>query len=318
MLDTKNYEVAPGINYEYVFTPASDAKKATFLFLHGFPSSLYCWRHQIKYFSGQGYGCLAPNLMGYGKTYSPLSPEKYRSTSMVEHLLALLDHLKLEKVIVVGHDWGVRPASRFVLYHPDRTLGLVLVSAGYTAPSFLDHAKMLQMSKQALGYENTGYWTFFAADDAAGLIEQNVEGFLDLGFPKDPRIWMTDFAPLGKIREWITQGKRTERAPFLTEEDCRVLRQNVTEGMQPKLNWYRSVLANIDWNDEKDLDPTIDRPFLFIGGAKDCICLPKLFAEQTKYIADCESIELDSSHWIMEEQPEAVNQAISQWMKKLE
>ena len=317
IFNTQHYEVTPGINYEYVSLPASDSSKPTFLFLHGFPSSFYCWRNQLKHFSEQGYGCLAPNLLGYGKTYSPLSPDEYRGKSMVDHLVALLDHLKLDRVIVVGHDWGVRPATRFVLYHPERTLGVVLVSAGYHRPSQLDHEKMLQMSKQALGYENTGYWKFFAADDAAELIEKNIDAFIDLAFPKDPKLWATDFAPLGKLREWVTEGKRTERAPFLTEDDCRVLRRNAEDGMQPKLNWYKSALSNIDWEDEKDLDPQIKRPLLFIGGTKDYICIPKLFAEQGKFVPELESVELDSSHWIMEEKPDEVNRTIEAWVKKL-
>ena len=134
MFETQNYAVADGINYEYLYNKAKDDSKPTLLFLHGFPASFYCWRHQINYFSKQGYGCLAPNLMGYGKTYSPLDEKEFKAKSMVHHLISLLDHLNLNKVIIVGHDWGCRPATRFVLYHPDRTLGLILFNVGYRPP----------------------------------------------------------------------------------------------------------------------------------------------------------------------------------------
>jgi soluble epoxide hydrolase / lipid-phosphate phosphatase len=320
MLEAQSYEVATGITYEYIYVKASDddkISKATFLFLHGFPSSFHCWRHQVKYFSEQGYGCLAPNLMGYGKTYSPLNKDEYKTKSMVEHLVALLDHLHLDKVVVVGHDWGVRPASRFVLYHPERTLGLVLISVGYRPPVKFDLDQALETSKKAIGYEMLGYWKFFASDDAATIMENNADSFIDLAFTSDPIQWKTDLAPLGKIRDWITNGKKTNRASYMTEDDYKIFRQYIVEGMQPKLNWYKSAIENIDWNDEMNLDPTIKRPVLYIGGTKDYICLIQVFAGQKQYIADLEVIELETSHWVTEEKPEDVNRAINGWIKRI-
>ena len=317
MSDKQNYEVAPGINYEYVYVARTDSTKPTLFFLHGFPSSLHCWRHQIQYFSTQGYGCLAPNLMGYGKTHSPLDKNEYRMKSMVAHLMRLLDHLKLDRVVVVGHDWGTRPATRIILYHPERTLGLVLISVGYKPPKRFNLDEALAFLKQMLGYESMGYWEFFNADDAANLLESNADSFIDLGYTDDPRLWITDFAPLGKLRDWITHGKRTRRASYLTEDDYRVIRQCVTEGIEPKLNWYRSTIAELDWEDEKELNPTIRRPVLYIGGAKDYVCIPKLYASQKQDIPTLETVEMDTGHWVMEEKPNEVNQAIANWAKAL-
>jgi soluble epoxide hydrolase / lipid-phosphate phosphatase len=310
----EQHEVASGINYEYVHIKASDASKATVLFLHGFPSSLYCWRHQLKFFGEHGYGCLAPNLMGYGNTFSPSNNQQYRTKNMTEHLVALLDHLHVQQVLVVGHDWGVRVASRFVLHHADRTLGLVCISVGYTAPRRLHLEQVLLWSKRTLGYENIGYWKFFGSDDAAALIENNIESFIDLGYPSRPDLWATDFAPLGKIRDWLTANKRCERAAHLTDDDCAVLRRVAAEGIQTKLNWYKSAIDNVDWPDEQELDPVLRRPVLFIGGSKDYICLPSLFAEQGTVIPDLTSVELDATHWIMEEKPDDVNRVIAEWI----
>ena len=317
MFNTENYEVAPGINYEYVYIAGDDPLQPTLLFLHGFPSSYYCWRHQIKYFSGKGYSCLAPNLMGYGKTYSPSDKNEYRAKSMVQHLISLLDHLSIEQVIVIGHDWGVRPASRFILHQPTRALGLVLVSVGYMPPREFDFQAALTRSKQALGYENIGYWEFFTSDDAVNLIQQNIDSFIDIGYTDDPNLWKTDFAPLGKIRAWIAEGKTAKRASFITDEDVVVLKQLVSEALEAKLNWYKSVISNIDWEDEKSLDPKIDCPVLFIGGQKDFICIPQLYNEQANYIANLQTVNLETSHWIMEQQPDTVNQTIENWIDNM-
>ena len=317
MFETQNYEVAEGINYEYVYVPANNDSKTTFLFLHGFPSTFYSWRHQINHFSGQGYGCLAPNLMGYGNTYSPLDKNEYKLKSMVTHLVALLDHLHLNKIIVIGHDWGTAPAIRFVLYHPERTLGLVLISVGYRPPAKFDLDQALEASKKAFGYENLGYWKFFESDEAATTIENNVDSFIDLLFSNVSGEKKLGFAPVGKVQEWLINGRRTTRASYMNEDDYTHFRESLLKGMQPKLNWYKAAIENISWDDEKNLDPTITCPVLFFTGTKDSVCLAVLFADQKQHITDLEVVELEAGHWLMEEKPHEINRAIEHWIKRI-
>ncbi|CAF3031252.1 unnamed protein product [Rotaria sp. Silwood2] len=236
--------------------------------------------------------------------------------SMVDHLIALLDHLHLNKVIVVGHDWGTAPAIRFVLYHPERALSLVLVSVGYRPPAKFNLNQALEASKKAFGYENFGYWKFFESDDAATIIQNNVDSFIDLAFSNSPEEHKSDFAPIGKAREWLVNRRRTTRASYMTEDDYANFRENLLEGMQPKLNWYKAAIENINWDDEKNLDPVIQCPVLFFTGTKDFMCLAALFAGQQQYIADLEVLELEAGHWLMEEKPDEVNRAIERWIKR--
>lgn len=315
--ETENFEVAPGINYEYVYvkTNTSNESKATFLFIHGFPESYHSWRHQIEYFIGKDFDCLAPNLMGYGKTYSPLQIEEYKRKSMATHLVALLDHLNINKVIVVGHDWGVHLSSRFVLHNPQRTLGLILINGAYGAPAVFNLDQAIEYSKQVNGYETIGYWKFFIADDAAKIIENNIESFIDLAFANDPLLWKTDLAPVGKLRNWLTNGNRTKRASYMTENDYAIFGQYLAEGMQPKLNWYRSFNANLDHDDEKDIDPIIRQPSLFIGATEDYVVLPAAFEQQNQYVPDLEMVNIQAAHWSMIEKHDEVNQIIYKWIQ---
>ncbi|CAF1629986.1 unnamed protein product [Didymodactylos carnosus] len=319
MLNAHNFEVAPGINYEYIYAKGNtnNDSKPTILFLHGFPSSFHSWRHQVEYFSRQGYDCLAPNMMGYGKTYSPLSTHEYKSKSMVEHLIALLNHLQVNRIIVIGHDWGTRVAGRFVLYHPERTLGVVLISGSYNAPAVFDLDRVLEASKRALGYEIYGHWKFFEADDAAALIANNLESFIDLVFASDPALWKTNFAPVGKVRDWLVNKNRTTRGSYMTENDYTILRRYLSEGMQPKMNWFKAMIANNDWDDEKNLDPVIKRPMLYLGGAKDYVSVIASYGGPNQYVADLETVALDTGHWVMEENPHAVNREIDRWIKRI-
>jgi len=315
---TEIVEILPNIKYEFIHVKAVDGKP-TLLFIHGFPSSFHSWRHQTKYFSEQGYGCLVPNLIGYGNTYSPLNENEYNSKSIIEHLIALLDRVGLgnSTIFVIGHDWGARTASRFVLYHPERTLGAVFLSVAYSPPVKFNLTLVLQQSLLANGYESIGYWEFFEANDAAEIIEKNVDSFIDLLFASNSTLARTDLAPVGKVRQWLTDKKRTNRSSYMTKEDYDTVHDYLAKGMQPKLNWFKAVIANVDWEYEKTLNATVQRPVLFIGGTRDYIGIVGAAARQKEYIADLEIIEVDTGHWVMEEKPEQVNQEINRWIKRI-
>ena len=318
---THTFVVSPGIPYEYIYQPPKAKDATTLLFLHGFPSSLHSWRHQINHFNQLGYGCLAPNLMGYGKTYSPTDVQEYKAKQMVLHLVALLAHLMIDRpIIVVGHDFGMVPASRFALYEPDRVQGLALLSIGYAPPGLVDIDKTIQNIEQVLGYDALGYWKFFGSDsNAAGLIEKNADSFLDLAFPPSDdalTIWRTHFSPAGKMRAWLLTNRRLlHRASYLSDSDYQVNLGYILEGMEPKLNWYKARIGNVDEKDERNLDPNIRMPCLFIAGSRDAVGVPSVFASQKQYMPQLTEVELNTTHWIMEEKPQEVNQAIEQWIK---
>lgn len=93
-----------GTTYRYFFAEPA-ATKPYILFLHGFPSSAYDWRHQIHFFTDAGYGIIAPDLLGYGETDKPTDLEAYRLKTMTDDVVGILDHHQIEQVVAVGHDW---------------------------------------------------------------------------------------------------------------------------------------------------------------------------------------------------------------------
>lgn len=74
----------------------------------------------------KGYQVIAPSRAGYLRT--PLAtgntPEK-----LADAYAGLLDHLQIEKVVMVGLSAGGMGATMFALRHPDRCVGLILGSA---------------------------------------------------------------------------------------------------------------------------------------------------------------------------------------------
>ncbi|KAL0405099.1 UNVERIFIED_CONTAM: Epoxide hydrolase A [Sesamum latifolium] len=72
--------------------------------------------------------CHCTGPQGYGDTDVPPSAASYTVFHVVGDLVALLDALGLEKVFLVGHDWGAMIAWNFCLMRPDRIKALVNTS----------------------------------------------------------------------------------------------------------------------------------------------------------------------------------------------
>lgn len=101
---SKTARLFNGTTYSYVHvSPSHD--KPFILFLHGFPSSSYDWRYQIRFFSELGYGLLVPDLLGYGGTDKPEELEAYKLKKMSEEVVGILDAEEIGSVLGVGHDW---------------------------------------------------------------------------------------------------------------------------------------------------------------------------------------------------------------------
>ena len=115
---------ANGINMHV----ASIGTGPVILFLHGFPELWYSWRHQLLSLSSHGYRCIAPDLRGYGDTDAPPSAASYTVFHIVGDLVGLIDHLGIDQVFLVGHDWGAIIAWNFCLFRPDRIKALVNMS----------------------------------------------------------------------------------------------------------------------------------------------------------------------------------------------
>ena len=103
----KLFKVSNGTTYRYIHVKPHNSKKPYVLFLHGFPSSSYDWRHQIQYFVDQGYGAVAPDLLGYGGTDKPEDVKAYRAKKMAEEIIEVLEYERIQTVLGVGHDWSV-------------------------------------------------------------------------------------------------------------------------------------------------------------------------------------------------------------------
>lgn len=108
------------------------------LLLHGFPQHWWAWRRVIPALA-EHYRVICPDLRGAGWTDAP--PDGYTSDQLVADVVALLDTLQLEKVNILGYDWGGQVGYRVCLAHPDRVDRFVCLAAPHPYPEF--HARIL-------------------------------------------------------------------------------------------------------------------------------------------------------------------------------
>jgi haloalkane dehalogenase len=99
--------------------------------LHGEPSWSYLYRHMIPVLARAGLRCVAPDLVGFGKSDKPTPRTEYTYARHVEWMRALLfDELALRGVTLVCQDWGGLIGLRLLGEHDDRFARVVAANTG--------------------------------------------------------------------------------------------------------------------------------------------------------------------------------------------
>ncbi|MFY1679805.1 MULTISPECIES: haloalkane dehalogenase [unclassified Streptomyces] len=101
----------------------------TVLVLHGEPSWSFLYRHMIPVFAGAGHRCIAPDLVGFGRSDKPAERSDYTYQRHVDWMReALFDRLDLRGVTLVCQDWGGLIGLRLVAEHPERFARVVVAN----------------------------------------------------------------------------------------------------------------------------------------------------------------------------------------------
>jgi pimeloyl-ACP methyl ester carboxylesterase len=101
------------------------------LLLHGWPQHWWSWRRLIPALARR-YHVIVPDLRGWGWSSAP--PGAYAKATWARDMLALLDADGLDRVRVIGHDWGGYVAFLMALMAPGRIERLVALDV---APPWL-------------------------------------------------------------------------------------------------------------------------------------------------------------------------------------
>ena len=97
------------------------------LLLHGFSGSAASWGTHIPIFAERAT-VVAVDLIGHGGSNAPPDPARYAMGQCIADLLALLDHLNMERTVVLGYSMGARIALHLAHAAPERVAALVMES----------------------------------------------------------------------------------------------------------------------------------------------------------------------------------------------
>lgn len=102
------------------------------IFCHEFAGDYRSWELQVRYFSHR-FRVITYNARGYVPSDVPESPDAYSMDVAVSDLVAVLDHLEIDKAHVCGFSMGSFTALFFAMNHPDRAASATVVGCGYGA-----------------------------------------------------------------------------------------------------------------------------------------------------------------------------------------
>src|SRR3954454_18786357 len=110
----------------FVRERAGDAGQPPLLFLHGYPSSSYDWRHA---FDGlDGHRLLVFDFLGFGLSDKPRD-HVYALQAQADIVEAVAERFAGEPVVLVSHDMGSSVATELLARDIDGTLSFTLRSA---------------------------------------------------------------------------------------------------------------------------------------------------------------------------------------------
>jgi pimeloyl-ACP methyl ester carboxylesterase len=275
---------------------AGDPANPPIFLLHGFPESHRTWRHQIPELA-RDYYVIAPDQRGFARSSKPEEVASYTPDKPVADLLALADHLGIDRFTLVGHDWGGAIAWMAALQNPLRITKLIIVNAPHPLVfqrSLFDDPAQRAASQYITAFRNPGFEQFL---DRVGL-----DGFFDGSFASHADAALLASEKHAYLDEWGQPGALTAM-----------------------LNWYRASTILVPAPGETPerpawLDgpfPPVTQPTLVIWGKKDGALLPVQLEGLEALVPNLTIVPIaDAGHFVPWEKPEAVTAAMRDWLAR--
>ena len=293
------------------------------VFCHGFPELAFSWREQLKACEAAGIWAIAPDQRGYGLTSQPETVSDYDMEHLCNDLVGLLDHVGAGKAVFCGHDWGGIIVWRMPILHPDRTAGVIGLNTPYMARPPVDPIAIM---RARMG-EDMYIVAFQRYGEADAVLNANARKAMDF-FMRRPLA-----GPAGDLAGLSAQKTEGGESPFalvkmvqaydpavdpreffLSDDEFEAFAETFERtGFTGGINWYRNFTRN--WEASEGVEDKVTVPSLMIMAEKDAVLPPAAADGMEAYVTDLEKVLVrDSGHWTQQEQPQAVNNAILDWM----
>lgn len=119
-----------------------------------------------------GYRTIAYDARGHGHSSPAPTAEAYTYQLLADDLGALLDRLQIERAVLAGASMGAQTSLRFALEHPDRVLGLGLITPAFDPDTHGEGDSYASWDRLAQGLREGGVEGFVAAYDLDAIPER--------------------------------------------------------------------------------------------------------------------------------------------------
>jgi pimeloyl-ACP methyl ester carboxylesterase len=215
---------------------------------HGMNFAGFYWGGPIDALRKEGFRVVVPDQIGFGRSSKPVIP--YNFHDMAANTRRVLQQLKIERAMIVGHSMGGMLAARFATQYPEMTERVVIYNPiGVTDPRW-----ERPWTPTDDGYKRNLEATY-----------QTVRAALFRYVSHKPAAWNAEFERYARIRYAWT----------LSSE-------------WPRLAMVQAIISQITYLDPVVDDwAHIKAPTLAFGGAEDSLAGPaKLFQDRMKFIAE--------------------------------
>jgi pimeloyl-ACP methyl ester carboxylesterase len=314
----------------YLACGAQDAPPI--IFVHGWPELSSSWRHQLPCFGNLGFRAIAPDMRGYGRSSIYTRHEDYALEQSVEDMLELLESLRLERAIWVGHDWGSPVVWSLASHHPERCIGVANLCVPYLANGFVPQnlIELVDRGRYPQTQFPAGQWEYmlfyqehFAAATACfeANVANTVKALFRSGNPK-AKGKPARTATVRRDHGWYGGAGQAPDLPIdaavLTDEDFRTYVAALTRnGFFGPDSWYMNAERNIAYAERARNAGKLRLPVLFLHGEFDYTCETvgsPLADPMRRDCFDLTEFTIASGHWMAQENPIAVNAALTRWL----
>jgi haloalkane dehalogenase len=291
MLETMNYgkkfATVHGKKIAYIEEGSGDP----IVLLHGNPTSSFLWRNVVPELVDKGR-VIVPDLIGQGdseKLPASEGADRYGFDVAYEYLSGLLREIGADqKVLLVIHDWGSGLGFYWAMNHPEQVRGVAYMEAVVMPLTWDDWPESAR-----------GIFQGFRSEKGEDLVLNR-------------NMFVEAVLPSSILRKLTETEMENYRAPFSTPDD-----------RQPTLNWPRHIpingepahmVAKVTRYGEFMAASTI--PKLFINADPGSILVGRQ-REFCRVWPNQQEITVKGAHFIQEDSPAEIGQAVANWMQDL-
>lgn len=245
------------------------------IFVHEFAGDHRSWEPQVRYFS-RHFRCITYGARGYPPSDVPNDLSAYSQQHARDDVIAVLDHLRIDKAHVVGLSMGGFATVHLGIAYPERALSLVIAGCGYGSEPSQKTRFRVESEEVARNIELHG-GKFLAEQYSLGPARVQLQ-------IKDPRAWR-EFAD--QLAEHSPQGS--------------ALTQRGVQAQRPSLWELKDAIAKIEV------------PALIVTGDEDEACLEAALLLKRQIMTSALVVLPRTGHTLNIEEPDLFNRALSEF-----